>query len=259
MRHNSRTEIKTGGESDSPHPQPISFRVVWRNDYPNNPTWFEDHYFRAAQEIVDFLAGDGLSLEGKRVADIGAGDGVLSLGLFHRASPDLLVGYDVEDVNIEQLRSIAMEHGIDEFPAGLRFDRSFPDSVPAATGAFDFVVSWSTFEHVTNPLAMALEIRRLLAPGGVAMVQLYPFYESEHGDHGWTRLPFEHLLTGQNGTDLPLNRITLDGLHETLRVAGLRTAKVELIHHAFHLPLELNNRRLSDLAIGGVKLLAVPI
>ncbi|MGH9205351.1 MAG: class I SAM-dependent methyltransferase [Acidimicrobiales bacterium] len=233
--------------------------------YPGNSTWFEDHYSIAAQEIVDFLGGDGVSLKGKRVADIGTGDGIIALGLFHLAEPDLLVGYDVDPTDLDDLLRIAREHGIERIPDGLRYERSSPDQVPAATGAFDFVVSWSTFEHISEPLAMAREIRRLLAPGGLVMIQLFPFYLSEHGDHGWARPGFDHLTSGIDSPDVYrdriqyLNRLTFDGLHEILREGGLRVAKVELIHHPFHVPASLTALRLSDLAIGGVKLLAAPI
>ena len=91
------------------------------------------------------------------------------------------------------------------------------------------------------------------------MIQLYPFYLSEHGDHGWHRPSFEHLLTGVDETpdDAFLNRITLDELHRALFRSGLHVGKVELIHHTFHVPPQLLDRRLTDLAIGGVKLLAV--
>jgi SAM-dependent methyltransferase len=231
---------------------------VWRADYPNNATWFEDHYYAAPRQIVDFFGGDGVSLEGKMIADIGTGDGIMALGLFDLAKPEQLVGYDVEEVDTDELVRIAREHGIDALPEGLRFDLSSPDRVPAATGAFDFVLSWSVFEHAADPLALAKEMRRLLAPGGVVMIQLYPFYYSEHGDHGWTRPSFEHLSTGRDGTDLPLNRITLDRLHKTLWTARLRTAKVELICSSFHVPPDLAQHPLTDLAIGGVKLTAVP-
>ncbi len=193
------------------------------------------------------------------VADIGTGDGILAAGLCTLAHPDVLVGYDVEPVDVADLKGELAARGLGDLPPTLRFDVSFPDRVPAATGAFDYVISWSVFEHVSEPLAMASEIRRLLAPGGLAMIQLFPFYLSEHGDHGWSRPSFEHLLTHEDGTELYLNKITLDQLHQTLRSAGLCTSKVELIHHGFHLPPELDTLRLSDLAIGGIKLLAVPV
>lgn len=237
----------------------MSMKMSQRLENPDEPTWFEDHYFSAAQQVVDFLAGDGLSLEGKRVADIGTGDGIIALGLFNLAKPSLMVGYDLNPVDTNYLLGMAQEHGIGQWSGDLRFDVNGIDSIPAATGAFDYVISWSAFEHISEPLAMAQEIRRLLAPGGVAMIQLFPFYYSEHGDHGWTRPAFDHLVTGEDIPDVYLNRITFDGLYEVLVEASLQVAKVELIHQSFHLPPGLKGVPLSDLAIGGVKLLAVPV
>ena len=89
------------------------------------------------------------------------------------------------------------------------------------------------------------------------MIQLFPFYFSEHGDHGWERPGFEHLVSGSDREDVYLNRITLDDLHQALRSGGLRVSKLELIHFGFHVPPTLDSLRLSDLAIGGVKLAAV--
>ncbi len=229
---------------------------------PVDVSWFHDHYYSAPSQIVDFLAGDGLRLEGKAVADIGCGDGIIDLGLFELARPASLVGFDLTEVDVHDLLAQAREHGVaQDLPPGLAFDRSFPDRIPAPESAFDVVVSWSAFEHIADIEGMAREICRVLAPGGVVMIQLYPFYPSEHGDHGWHRPSFEHLLTGKDETpdDAYLNRTTLDDLHRRLLAGGLRIGKVELIHHAFHLPPQLLDRRLSDLAIGGVKLLAVKV
>jgi SAM-dependent methyltransferase len=229
------------------------------NDSPEVGSWFEDHYLEGPRQVIDFLGGDGISMSGSRIADIGTGDGIFALGLFKMAEAASLVGYDVRPVKIDELKRLASKHGIGELPQGLTFEKSMPDQIPAPTGAFDFVVSWSTFEHVSEPLAMAQEIRRILAPGGVVFIQLFPFYASERGDHGWERSSFEHLLTGTDREDVYLNKITFDGLHETLRAAGLLVTKVELIHLPFHMPPELDDQRLSDLAIGGVKLGAVPV
>ena len=111
----------------------------------------------------------------------------MALGLSVMARPELLVGYDIEPTDVEDLQRMAKEHGIDALPEGLRFELSAPDHVPAPSGTFDFILSWSAFEHIEQPRVMAQEIRRLMAPGAIAMIQLFPFYHSEHGDHGWTR------------------------------------------------------------------------
>lgn len=226
---------------------------------PVDVSWFDDHYYGAPRQIVDFLGGDGLDLAGRSVADLGTGDGIIALGLHDLAHPDSIVGFDLHEVDEAALVEAARAHGVAEkLPPGLHFERSFEDRIPAPDGAFDFVVSWSAFEHVSDLEGMAREVRRVLAPGGVVMIQLFPFYLSEHGDHGWHRPSFEHLLTGVDETpdDAFLNRITLDELHRGLLAGGLRIGKVELIHHAFHVPPELSGHRLTDLAIGGVKVLA---
>jgi ubiquinone/menaquinone biosynthesis C-methylase UbiE len=228
-------------------------------DGPTDVSWFDDHYHSGPRQIVEFLAGDALTLTGARVADLGTGDGILALGLHQLAGPAELVGYDLTPVDEASLLARARERGVlDRLPDSLRFQQSFEDRIPALDASFDVVVSWSAFEHVSNLEAMTREVARVLVPGGFAMIQLFPFYLSEHGDHGWHRPGFAHLVTGRDEPpfDAYLNRITLDDLHRALLASGLRTGKVELIHHAFHLPPELVELRLSDLAIGGVKLLA---
>lgn len=227
---------------------------------PADVSWFHDHYYDAPRQIVDFLLGDGLTLERSRVADLGTGDGILALGLHDAAHPSELVGFDLHPVDEDHLLALVRDQGIAEkLPATLRFEQSFEDRIPAPDDAFDYVVSWSAFEHISDVSGIAREVRRILAPGGVVMIQLFPFYSSEHGDHGWDRPGFAHLVTGRDQApdDAYLNKITLDGLHRSLGEGGLRTTKVELIHHAFHLPPELVGRPLSELAVGGVKLLAV--
>ncbi len=235
---------------------------VWRMEregYAGNATWFEDHYTKVPQEIVDFLAGDGISLEGKRVADIGTGDGLIALGLFNLVRPAVLTGYDIQPTDVADLERWAKEHDVGELPAGLSFHPCTEDHIDAATGDFDVVYSWSAFEHVSQPLAVAREIRRLMAPGGLAMIQVYPFYLSEHGDHDWNRPGFEHLVTGTSNAEVYLNRITADELFDVFCAAGFQVTKVELIHTPFHLPAEISGVRFSDLAISGVKLTAVPV
>jgi len=227
-------------------------------DGPTEISWFDDHYYNAPREIIEFLAGDGLSLKGKTVADIGTGDGIIALGLHNAAEPAELVGYDIQTVDTLQLATLARENGVSNGrSSSLRFEQSTASRIPAPDGVFDFVVSWSAFEHISEPETMSREICRVLAPWGTAMIQLYPFYFSEHGDHGWDRPGFAHLVTGQDAPpdDAYLNKITLDGLHVALAAGNLRVGKVELVHHPFHLPSEPVHHRLTDLAIGGVKLL----
>jgi SAM-dependent methyltransferase len=245
--------------------------------------WFRDHYDAAASQIVEFIASDGIPLAGTHMADLGSGDGIIDLGVLHKAEPAKVVGYDVNATNVGELERAAAEAGVQApFPDAerLAFVESEPNRIPAASESFDVVYSWSTFEHVSHPTTMLAEVRRILRPHGVFFLQIWPLYYSMHGGHLWfsIRTPFPHLrmtpeeiraaVEGKPATDprrdawdefQSLNRLTLDELHRAMLVAGLRPAKVELTSEPVHLPLEVGHVPLSALAISGVKLLARPV
>jgi SAM-dependent methyltransferase len=245
--------------------------------------WFWDHYELSADEIISFVGGFEISLEGRRVADVGCGDGIMALGVFNRARPAELVGYDVIPTPTELLLRRARRHRVaDALPAGLSFELSEPTRIPAAGASFDLVYTWSAFEHILDPPAVLREIRRILKPDGVLFLQLWPFYYSERGSHLWDWFPdgFHHLVDdeaeivesmrsrplGEPGwTEVKandfrtLNRITLDDLGAHLDGAGFDVTALEPLVHRVWIPRGLTARYpLSSLGIAGVKLLAVP-
>jgi ubiquinone/menaquinone biosynthesis C-methylase UbiE len=243
-------------------------------------SWFGEHYEASAREIVEFLAGDGIELVGRRVADVGCGDGIIDLGLAHRAQPERLVGFDVNPVDKKKLLEQALAEGVaDKLPDCLEFRECGQRSLPAEDESFDVVVTWSAFEHIGDPAAVFGEIRRVLRPYGTLMLQLWPFYHSQHGAHleEWYPAGFVQLLKPAEEIDAEvrsaegfdeawakykldefhtLNRVTLDTLQEALLSQGFRVAKLELLSHAVHIPTRLARERLSLLGIAGVKLLA---
>jgi SAM-dependent methyltransferase len=245
-------------------------------------TWFREHFDEAATEVVEFLRGDGIELGGKRVADIGCGDGIIDLGVFMKARPDLLVGYDIRPVNRGALAEVARAHGIDELPNDevLSFMQSEPGFIPCPPDTFDVVFSWSTFEHVSELPKMLREVARIMKPESFFLLQVWPLFHSFHGGHLWLSVPqpFAHLrlppaeieamLDGRPATDpsrsavdeyRSLNRATLDDLQRGLLHAGLRPTKVKPIVETFHVPAEVSHLPLSQLAISGIQLIAVPI
>jgi SAM-dependent methyltransferase len=244
--------------------------------------WFVDHFDHAAQAIIDFIISDGVQLEGSLIADIGSGDGIIDFGVAMKARPAKLVGYDIRPTDREALRRAVVAAGVsEEFPDAehFAFVESKVDLIPAEHDSFDVVLSWSTFEHVDQPVRMLQEVRRILKPEGVFFLQLWPFFGSQHGGHLWlsveeqfahlSRSPFqlEAELKGKRGTDpsrsaddefRSLNRITLNDLQRAMLAAGLRIYKVELMAETVHIPPALMSFPLADLAISGVKLLASP-
>lgn len=258
----------------------------WRRPAAHAP-WLDDSFTDAAAQVISFFGDEGVDLRGTRVADIGCGDGVMDLGLFLQAGPSALVGFDIKQVNPADLLARAAAEGAvpaggtAALPDGLRFDVCEPDRLPAEDASFDHVFSWSAFEHVLRPLPVLGEIHRVLRPGGMLMIQLWPFYHSKHGSHLWDWFPegFGQLLhdpfeverrvrdesdRGPAWTDAlleafrELNRMTLDDLHRALLQTHFDVVKVELVSEPFHIPVAISHLPLSLLAIAGVKLLAVP-
>ncbi len=242
--------------------------------------WFREHFDDAADAIIDFLGGDGIELAGKHVADIGAGDGIIDLGLALKGRPARLTGFDILETDVDALREFASRAGVaDALPDCLEFRRSEPRRIPSESRSFDIAVSWSTFEHIEDPVAMLREIYRILRPYGLLMIQLWPFFHSQHGSHLWQYFPdgfvqllkrpkeLEAAVRADPGPDpewaevlleqfRSCNRITLDQLQQALYTAGFEINKLELFSGAVHIPPGLERYPLSLLGVSGVKLLA---
>jgi ubiquinone/menaquinone biosynthesis C-methylase UbiE len=242
--------------------------------------WFHERYELAAVQILEFLSEDFVLLQGRDLADVGCGDGIIDLGLAVRARPASLVGFDLRPVDTALLSQMAAECGFPaELPGGLRFRTCLPQKLPADDASFDVAVSWSAFHHLENPLSMLHEIRRVLRPGGHLMIQVYPFHPSPHGSllEPWFPDGFAHLLydeaeiarrvRAEPGPDPEwaeamlrassrLNRLTLDELGRMLRIAGFAIRRLSVIGEDCRVPPEAAGLPLSEAGIGGVKLTA---
>jgi ubiquinone/menaquinone biosynthesis C-methylase UbiE len=255
------------------------------SDQPLTPEsqWFWDHYDQAAGQIVEFCATSGVTLEGRDIADIGCGDGIMALGLCQRVHPRRLVGYDIRPTDPDLLLARARaENAVSALPPELDFRASAPSGIPAPDHEFDFVYSWSAFEHIEDPVGVLREIRRVLRPTGHFFLQLWPFHRSAKGSHlwDWFEEDFHHLLENErdivaklNESDRHskewtsymtrefehLNRITPGELQRSMSAAGFDVRRVELITAPFHLTPALQRYDWADLGISGIKLIALPL
>jgi ubiquinone/menaquinone biosynthesis C-methylase UbiE len=240
--------------------------------------WFDSH-IDAARQVMSFLDGAGLSLKGLDVGDVGTGDGIIALALSSEAGPKRLTGWDVNPVDQDSLLHRPRARGYcDAMPSNLAFVVSEPERLPAADGSIDAVVTWSAFEHIGDILALAREIKRVLAPGGFVFAQVWPLYYSERGSHleKWWPEGFHHLHETQDelrqrvddgeGTSawkdymwseyLALNGARLDDVQEAFLRTGLIVRRCELYSHLVDIPEPVaGSHRLSDLMIAGFKMI----
>lgn len=134
--------------------------------------WDRDEFFATGErDVADFLevcGRHGLP-EGHMAAfDFGCGAGRLTRALSSRF--DRCVGVDISERMVELARSFNADRPACEFAVN-----DSPDLARFEDGAFDFVVSHITLQHVPGGelmLAYIAELARVLRPGGALVFQV---------------------------------------------------------------------------------------
>ena len=100
---------------------------------------------------------------------------------------------------------------------------------------YDGVLSTQVLEHVPDPLAYLREVRRVLRPGGMALITTHGMFEEHgcpHDYHRWTIIGLERLARQANLDIVDTRKLTtqirgavqlVHYLVETLRLPGKRT------------------------------------
>jgi len=135
--------------------------------YPAQPA---TAFWRAVE--IGALAEVGLP-EGRGL-DLGCGDGKLTDILLGLTGPRRLVGVDPDPLETEAARRFSFYEAVHTAPG---------DSIPEATGSFDFVISNSVLEHIPGLEPVIAEVGRLLRPGGQFLftAPAPPFHENLTG------------------------------------------------------------------------------
>jgi SAM-dependent methyltransferase len=143
---------------------------------------------------------------GERLLDLGARGGALAECARRLGLDIAYTGLDLSDENVRK----AADLGIDVRQA----DVSKP--LPVEDGAYDCVVSLELLEHLTSPVTVLEEIRRVLTPDGRAVI-------SVPNPYSWVEIYRE--LFGRPDTEGHLNGFTTPVMENLLALAGLRIAK----------------------------------
>jgi len=95
-----------------------------------------------------------------RLLDIGTHDGDFTARIVERVRPVEVTGVEVMPTHAQRAR----ERGIDVVEADVEDGLPFPDA------AFDVVTANQVIEHIRHTDVLLAEIRRMLAPGGIACI-----------------------------------------------------------------------------------------
>lgn len=169
--------------------------MITGNDRISHADQITDETF-ARKERGAFWRAFGLEdapdMRGKRVLEIGCGQGERCEEMVHRGAA-YVVGLDIDEhsYDIAQSRHAALPEGE---ASKLSFHFGKLDTL--AVGDFDIVVSENSFEHIMNVAEVLEEISEKLSPKGRVFLGFGPLYYSPMGDHGWIRqiLPFRRVF-----------------------------------------------------------------
>lgn len=142
------------------HPEGIPAGAARAYNALSGMSIFLRHYDLAAEDIIKFCSSG-------RLLDIGTGPGRLLITL-HRLAPGLdLTGVDISEAMAAQaagnLAAAGLSGAIHVRQAGAR-------QLPFEDNSFDIVINTASLHHWKEPRESLAEIRRVLKPGGFALL-----------------------------------------------------------------------------------------
>lgn len=188
---------------------------LWRVSQRRRQSEEDYREFQAfqARQLLGYLSDKGLTIEGKRLLDLGSGIAGYSREFARRGAR--VIGADLIQPN-----QTPVEH--------LSLLQANAMAVPLQSESVDVIFCASLIEHVAKPQEVLVEIERLLKWGGVSYVSFPPYY-SPMGGHEYA--PFHYL-----------------GERLAMRLVHRRTLVPDWVRQLYSVPEESNS--FSDLYEG---------
>jgi SAM-dependent methyltransferase len=124
----------------------------------------DQYHFEKLHHLLQLVDFDGYA--GRRVLEVGCGAGV-DLARFAKGGA-AVTGVDIASSAIDLARANFAQQGLDgEFHVANGEQLMFPD------GSFDLVYAHGVVQYTSDPRRLVEECRRVLAPGGAAIFQVY--------------------------------------------------------------------------------------
>jgi len=131
------------------------FIATW---YARNTAGDAEDFRRTARMIAGCLPS------GADVLEVAPGPGYLAIELAKRG-PFKVTGLDISKSFVEIARENARKAGVD-----VEFRRGDAHALPFPTASLDFIVCRAAFKNFSMPVAALKEMRRVLKPGGGALI-----------------------------------------------------------------------------------------
>ncbi|MEA2241485.1 MAG: hypothetical protein QOD24_1041, partial [Solirubrobacteraceae bacterium] len=100
---------------------------------------------------------------GMRLLDVGCGPGTITVDLAARVAPGTVIGVDQEPAVIAEAGQLLQEHG----SGNVRFKTADVYALGFDEESFDVVHAHQVLQHLTDPVAALVEMRRVLRPNGI--------------------------------------------------------------------------------------------
>lgn len=119
------------------------------------------HSWRTVENSAAYLVRD--LVPGATVLDVGCGPGTITIDIAARVAPARVVGMDASAEVVAKATALAAEHDVQnvEFVVGNAYELDYED------GTFDIVHAHQVLQHVSNPVALLREFRRVRTADGV--------------------------------------------------------------------------------------------
>ncbi|MFV0534659.1 MAG: methyltransferase domain-containing protein [Cumulibacter sp.] len=133
------------------------------------------HAWRTAANSASYLLPSLQS--GMRVLDVGCGPATITIDIARLVAPGEIIGIEPSEEVLDLARSNAADA---ESPDSLRFQRADVYALPFTDDSFDVVHAHQVLQHLSDPVAALVEMRRVCAPGGVVAAR-----DADYGAMTW--------------------------------------------------------------------------
>jgi len=165
-----------------------------------------DSFLQAQKNLTDYCISKLNSIKGKKVLEIGCGNGVQAKYIHSKYSPASMIAIDLNPINIEIARMEAENQGIKDI--SFQIDDAQKLST-IGTKSIDCIISIESAFHYPDKASFLREIFRVLKPGGIFLIAdilttprkstaLRKYWKGKMNFHHWPRQTYENELFKAN-------------------------------------------------------------